>query len=129
MNSAVTALPAGYEALEGFVADWAISDLVGRAQRRDKSTPEARQAFYQAIKDVAPAALAELDKKPLEALDAAEQRLLALLLSYAHVALAVEVLKDGEAAHAVDRRRMVITHVPPGLPSRGGAYGACGGQA
>jgi len=108
-------LPAGYEALEPFVALWAIPTLAGRAQRRDESSPEERQALYAAVKDLAPAALAELDGKPFDALDAAERRLLMLLLSYAHAAFAIEVRGDGEAVHARHRRYMAITREPAGL--------------
>lgn len=107
-----TSLPEGYEALEPFVADWAIDTLAERARRRDESTPEERRAFYDAVKDIAPAVLAELDRKPLDRLDARERRLLALLLSYAHVALAIEIRGEGEAPHAQQRKHMTITHEP-----------------
>lgn len=111
-----TSLPAGYKALEPLVACWSIPTLAGRAQRRDESTPEERQALYDAVRDIAPAALAELDRKPLDQLDAAERRLLALLLSYAHVAFAIEIRSDGEAAHADQRKHMIFTHEPAGIP-------------
>jgi hypothetical protein len=107
-------LPEGYEALEAFVADWSIASLAERARRRDESTPEERSMLYHAVKPVAPAALAELDRKPLSQLDQGEQRLLHLLLSYAQVALAIEIRGDGEAAHAQQRQHMVITHEPAG---------------
>lgn len=110
-----TTLPAGYEALEPFVAAWALPTMAERARRRDESTPEERRALYNAAKDIAPAALAQLDGKPFDQLDAAERRLLALLLSYAHAAFAIEVRGDGEAAHARHRQHMVITHEPVGL--------------
>lgn len=54
-------------------------------------------------------ALGELDTKPLDQLDERERRLLALLLSYAQVALSIEVRGEGEAIHAKDRRLMTIT--------------------
>jgi hypothetical protein len=107
--SRTAALPEGYEALEPFVEGWSIASLAGRARRRGDSSPEERQALYDAIKDIAPAALAELDAKPLDDLDAKEQRLLHLLLGYVHVAMAIEIRGEGEAAHARQSRHMVIS--------------------
>lgn len=105
-------LPPGHAALEPFVASWALPTLAARARRRDESSAAERQALYDAMKDRAPAILAQLDARPFDQLDEAERRLLALLLSYAHVALAIEVRGDGEAAHAAHRRHMAITHEP-----------------
>ena len=53
-----------------------------------------------------------LDTKPLDALDPAERRLLALCLSFAHVALAVELQGPDEARHAEMRAYMRITRSP-----------------
>lgn len=116
MNATCRQLPAGYDALEPFVVAWAIPTLAGRAQRRNESTPEERQALYEAVRGIAVQALAKLDAKPLDRLDEQEQRLMALLLSYAQVALSIEIRQEGEAAHARDRRHMVITREPAGFP-------------
>ena len=110
-------LPPGYEALEPFVADWAIADMAGRARRRDDSSAAERQAFYDAVQGLVTDVLAELDSKPLDQLDARERRLAMLLLSYAHVALATEIRGGGEDAHREDRRHMAITREPVGLPA------------
>jgi hypothetical protein len=109
-------LPNGYQSLEPFVADWAIPTLAGRAERRNRCTPEERQMFYEAVRSIAVQALAELDTKPLDQLDEAERHLMALLLSYAQAAMSIEVRLDGEAAHARDREHMKITHEPAGFP-------------
>ena len=106
--SSGNALPEGYARLEQFVELWALPDLADRAGRRADSTAEERRALYDAVKDIAPAALAELDRKPRAALDEPEQRLLQLLLGYAHVAMAIEIRGDGEAAHALQSQHMVI---------------------
>ena len=41
-------LPTGFEALDPFVADWAIEGAAARAARRTRSTPQERQGFFDA---------------------------------------------------------------------------------
>jgi hypothetical protein len=105
-------LPTGFEALESFVGRFAVNGTASRAARRGDSTPEERQAFYGAAKDLAGPALDFLDAKSLNRLDAKEQRLLDMMLTFAHVALAVEVQGPDEARHAELRNYMRITHSP-----------------
>jgi hypothetical protein len=107
--SSVSQLPQGFEALDPFVAQWAISTTAERAQRRTDSTPEEREAFFAAAKDLVEPALAMLDAKPLKELDEKERRLLDLMMSLAHVSLAVEVHREMEPRHAKLREAMVIT--------------------
>jgi len=105
-------LPAGYDVLEPFVAQWAVSGTATRARCRDESTPAQRTAFYEIAKGLVPQALEQLDAKGLAALDDKEQRLLDLLCSFAHVTLAVEMLGDAEPRHAQFRKEMRITRSP-----------------
>src|SRR5688572_32846266 len=96
-------LPAGFEALEPFVEGWSIAGAANRAQRRNDSTPAERTAFYEAASPLAPAALEHLDRKALGAFDEGEERLMNLMLTLAHVALAVEAQGPDEARHASNR--------------------------
>jgi len=105
-------LPAGYEALEPFVEQWCLEGTRERDIARGAATPEQREAFYEAGKGLVPQALELLDRKPVSELDGAERRLLNLLLSLAHVTLAVEMLGDGEAWHTRFRKDMRITRTP-----------------
>ena len=105
-------LPAGFDDLEPFVARWALSDMASRAQRRNESAPEERAAFFDRVKDRAASALDYLDKKPLSQFDERDRRLRDLLLSFVHVALAIEIQRDAEADHAPLREKMRITHNP-----------------
>jgi hypothetical protein len=105
-------LPAGYETLEPFVQDWAIEGTAARDRRRGDSTEAQRQAFFAAAKDLVPGALARLDAKPLGAFDESERRLMNLMLSFAHVAMAVEMLGEAEPRHAAFRKVMQITRSP-----------------
>lgn len=105
-------LPAGFETLEPFVERFSVSGTANRAALRNDSTPEERAEFHAAAKDLIVPALDYLDRKPLDQLDEAEQRLMNLALSYAHIALAVEVQGPDEARHADMRTYMRITRSP-----------------
>jgi len=93
-------LPEGFESLEAFVADWAIADLPGRDAMRGKSTREQREAFYEAASALLEPALDYLDARPLASLSPPDERLMNLLLSLAHVALAEEIQHEDEERHA-----------------------------
>lgn len=105
-------LPAGFESLAAFVEFWAKDTAAARAQQRDLSDEAGRVAFYNAAMDLVPPALALLDAKPLADFDAREQRLMNLMLSFTHVALAVELQRDDEPRHTSNRRHMHITRAP-----------------
>ena len=62
-------------------------------------------------------ALNYLDTKSLSAFDDADQRLMNLTLSLAHVSFAVEIQGDAEGRHAPLREKMVITRAPADSPS------------
>ena len=111
-----TALPAGFEDLEPFVERFAVAGTANRAQRRSDSTEDERQAFFEAAKDRIGPALDLLDTKPLDQLDDKERRLLDLALTFAHIALAVEIQGPDEARHATMREYMRITRSPADLP-------------
>lgn len=105
-------LPAGFEALEPFVATWAADSAAARDGLRTHQSPEARQAFYSAMNPLLISALDRLDSVPLPSHSASETTLMHLTLSYAHVALAVEVQGPDEAKHAVNRQRLPISRAP-----------------
>ena len=79
---------------------------------RSASQPADRVAFFNAAKDLLAPGLDYLDKKPLAELDEQDQRLLQLLLSMAHVSLAVEIQGNDEPKHAEGARHMTITRAP-----------------
>lgn len=93
-------LPEGFESLESFVAGWAFSDLASRDARRGNSTENERHLFYDAASPLLESALDYLDTKPLCALSGPDERLMMLMLSLAHVALAREVQQEDEERHA-----------------------------
>lgn len=102
-------LPAGFESLEEFVSLWCVTSTAARAQRRFESSRDERKVFFDAMKDRQVAALDLLDRKPLRMLDEKEGRLLNLLLSFAHVALAIEVQGTEEERHRQMSRHMIVT--------------------
>ena len=106
--SAVTALPAEFAALEPFVELWALSTTAERAARRTASTPQEREAFFAAAAPLLDPVLDRLDAVALTTFSVQEQRLMDLMLSLAHVALAVEIQGPDEARSAPWRDRMRI---------------------
>lgn len=101
-------LPAGFAALEPFVARWALGTTAERAALRSASTPEERDAFFTAASPLLDTALGHLDARPLGEFSPDDQRLMDLMLSLAHVALAVEIQGPDEAKSAPWRDRMRI---------------------
>lgn len=110
-------LPAGFEALEPFADRFAVAGTAARAQRRTHSAAAERTAFFAAARDLIGPALDQLDAKPLGQLDDAERRLLDMALTFAHVALAVEVHGADEPRHAAMRECMRITRSPADAPA------------
>ena len=115
MSTQSSLLPAGFDALAPFVEYWAADTAAGRARCRDPSDEASRAAFYDAANDLVPKALACLDERPLDRLDESEQRLMRLVLSFAHVAMAVELQREEEPRHARYRPFMRITRAPADL--------------
>lgn len=110
-------LPDFHASLEPFAAAWAMPTTAERATRRSRSTPEERQAFYDAVSPVAAQILDELDQRPLTELDEKQKRLLDLVLAFGHVALAIEIQGPDEVQHSRWRDRMVVTRSPADLPA------------
>jgi hypothetical protein len=101
-------LPASFAALEPFVGRWARDRTADRAALRSASTAQERDAFFAAASPLLDRALDHLDACALDALSASDQRLMNLMLSLAHVALAVEIQGPDEAKGAPWRDRMRI---------------------
>lgn len=104
--SALPLLPTQFAALEPFLERWDIAKTAERAARRTASSAEERSAFFAAASPLIDTALDHLDTHPLNALPPAEQRLMNLMLSLAHVALAVEIQGPDEIKSAPWRDRM-----------------------
>lgn len=112
MSGSDTTLPAGFEALEPFVAHWALDTAEKRHRARLASSEPERVAFFEAAKDLLAPGLDHLDKTPLAAFSPEQRQLMNLLLSLAHVSLAVEQQGEDEPKHAADARFMTITRAP-----------------
>jgi hypothetical protein len=112
MSTSTSALPAGFADLAPFVDFWAADTAAGRADCRQRSDEQQRQAFYAAASPLIPRALDYLDSRPLAGLDDSEQCLMNLVLSFAHLAMAVELHKEEEPKHARNRHYLRITRAP-----------------
>jgi hypothetical protein len=104
--------PEEFAALADFVPFWAGQTAFARAHLRDSAAPAAALAFYNAVQPFVEPALAFLDRKPLAEHDEGERHLMRLSLSFAHVAMAIEVQREDEAEHAKLRQYMRITQAP-----------------
>lgn len=105
-------LPEGFSALADFTPHWAGDSAATRAHLRDTAAPQAAQAFYDAVQPLLEPALAFLDAKPLAAHDERDRLLMRMLLTFAHVAMAIEVQRDDEPEHAKLRQYMRLTRAP-----------------
>ncbi len=93
-DTAATSLPAGFEELEVWVADWVQPGRDARYAVRLSKTIEEITAFYDAIAARAEEALIHLDGRDLNDLTADENRLLQLLYSMVLVSYSVNVFKQ-----------------------------------
>jgi hypothetical protein len=84
-------LPDGFEALEPFVAHWALPTESQRIQQRFATSMEAITAYYELMIERIDDILDYLDTFDLDAMPEPEQRLMNMALSLVEVANAVEV--------------------------------------
>lgn len=101
-------LPDGFADLAPFVDAWAVEEAAARAARRGESRAADRQAFYEAAKSRLADALSYLDQRPLASFSEQDKRLMNLMLSFGHVALAIEIQGPDEDRHARLARHMRI---------------------
>ena len=87
-------LPKEFSDLEPWVADWCLDSEPERYAKRVSSTMDEIQAFYDAIFPRAEAAIAYLEKLPLDALPDDAFRLLKLLYSLILMSFPVEIWKQ-----------------------------------
>ena len=107
-----TSLPPAFAALEPFVARWAVPGTAARAAVRNAAGLDEARRFLEAAQPLAGAALDHLDSRGFAGFDAADRRLMDLLLGLAHAAHAAEVLGPDEPKHAADRVYMRIQRSP-----------------
>lgn len=92
-------LPPEFADLEPFAEAWCLATEPERWARRLATPFEELQAFYDAAFPRAEAAMAHLDRHPLDDLPDDAERLLQLLKSLALVSYAVEVWGQQEPVH------------------------------
>lgn len=92
-----SALPAGFEPLEPFVAYWAVKGTQERRERRENASMDEIEAFYNAMLALAPQAIALFEGRSLADLEGAERTLMELLLALAHASMATELHRQPRA--------------------------------
>jgi len=108
-------LPAAFAELDPFVAYWAVETSAERAAARDRAGPEECARFFAAGLPRVQEALDYLDAKGFAGFDAADQRLMSLVLGLVHAGLATEGQGPDEGRHAVDRPALVLRVSPADL--------------
>ena len=94
MTVAAPLLPREFADLEPWAADWCLDSEPERYAKRLASTMDEIQAFYDAIFPRAEAAIAYLDKLPINDLPDDAHRLLKLLYSLVLASFPVEIWKQ-----------------------------------
>lgn len=95
-----TLLPAGFAALEPFLGRWDGETGMARMEVRSTASMAEIRAFYDVAIDHAEAALAYLDRFPLDALPEDAARLLRLMLGLVQASMAVEIHGQSRAPGA-----------------------------
>lgn len=93
-------LPSGFEALEPYVEYWAAETNDLRWDRRSRASMAQIRDFYDAMLALAEPAMVHLEAFPLGDMPDAETRLCCLLLSLAHVSIAVELHQRPRVIHS-----------------------------
>jgi hypothetical protein len=114
-----TQLPAGFETLEPFVADWALADAPARMAKRQATAMPQIRAFYDAMLPCGETALAYLRQFQLGELPADAERLLKLMLSLAEVAPAVEWYDDPRVYDGFPIERVRYRRLIPDAAAQG----------
>lgn len=111
MSKQQALLPAGFEALEPFVAEWALPTQIERERRRRSAPPEATRTFYDAMVAHMEAAIGHLNGFDLHAMPEPERRLLSLTLSLAEIAPHVELYRgDPRVPFSFEEERFIAEH-------------------
>lgn len=111
-NADAKSLPAGFEALEPFVAYWVHDTNDERRQARSTAAMADIRTFYDAIVARAGEAIAHLEAFDLDGMPPEAERLFKLLLAMNHAAIAVEMHGQPRALQSVWPSAVRITQGP-----------------
>lgn len=103
-------LPAGFDELEPFVAEWALTSEYDRRAKRVEAPMEDHRVFYRAVMDQWDDIGAHLKALPPFDLDPASERLLHIAMTAMESGIAVTVFKANDSPLAADFRRLVYLH-------------------
>ena len=104
-------LPEGFEALESWVAEWALSTQNRRWDKRLASTREEITAFYEALLPDLERILEHVDTFPFGELPAPSARLFDLAMMHAEIAPNVELYGgDPNVPFSFEERRFLAVH-------------------
>ena len=110
------ALPKGFQDLEPFVENWALSREVERNRQRRSSTIEQLQEFYDAILPRMDEIVGYLNQFSLDEMPKDAQRLLNMGLSLMEIAPAIELLGEPDESGVFEAERFHIVEPGTGQP-------------
>jgi hypothetical protein len=113
------ALPAGFDSLEPFVADWVLPDAVARMAKRQESTIAEIRGFYDAVVPLGDKALGYLRGFQLGSMPPEAERLLKLMLSLAEIGPAVEWYENPKVYDGFEFGRVRYLRQIPDTASQG----------
>jgi hypothetical protein len=112
-------LPAGFQSLERFLAEWVLPDAAARVAKRQRSTIEEIRELYDAVLPLGEKALDYLRRFELGALPPEGERLLKLMLSLAEIAPAVEWYNGPAVRNGFPISRIrYVRQIPDTAPQR-----------
>lgn len=106
--SAEAVLPDEFADLERFAATWCLATQAERHGQRVTSAMQDLEDFYQTILPRLDAVAEHLNRFPLDELDASNQNLLNLALSFIEVSLAVELFHAPDDSRGLPHGRYQI---------------------
>lgn len=115
-------LPAGFEALQGFIGYWCLDSNDARRVARSSAEMDDIRAFYDAIVPLAPQAIECCEQHPLGRMPPDVERLFKLLLAMNHAAIAVEMHGQPRALDSEWPSRIRVSRGPQ--PHGGNLQGA-----
>lgn len=107
-------LPSAFAELSPFITDWALDDTTARMKKRNRSSMDDIQQFYEAMLPRLEAALSYLKAIPYDRnMSAQDACLLKLCLSLAEITTAVEWYNQPGVVDGYDPDKILVTQDLP----------------
>lgn len=106
MGAKAVSLPAGFEALQPYVADWAFLDEMGRVEKRLSLTYDEVKKFYDAGAPIFDKVMEYLRARPIGSLTPSEDALFKIALGLVEVSFTFEIYHGEFPPDLYDTRKV-----------------------